>query len=132
MRPAPLRNGIDGSSANWHFTQLDGDRKLYDISAANMTSLSPANAADASSMKNWNTSSLKLYHQDGTEFDLVHTDKAQFDPKTKSLYADGKVDITMGVKVEGPPRGRLLKIHTSGVHFDKDFRHGHHGSPRHL
>ena len=25
----------------------------------------------------------------------------------------------MGVKVEGPPHGRLLKIHTSGVHFDK-------------
>lgn len=119
VAPAPLRNGIDGSSANWHYTVLDGDRPIYDISAANMTAISAANPADESSMTELEKVELKLFHKDATEFDLVHTDKAQFDPKAKSLYADGQVDITMGVKVDGPPRGRLLKIQTSGVHFDK-------------
>ncbi len=111
VAPAPLREGIDGSSADWHFTVLDGDRPVYAISAAKMTS--------ESSLTDLEHVELKLYHKDSTEFNLVHTEKAQFDPNTKSLYADGDVEITMGVKVDGPQRGRLLKIHTSGVHFDK-------------
>ena len=63
---------------------------------------------------------LKLFHKDDTEYDLIETDKAEFDPATKNLYSDDKVDITMGVAAEGAQRGRLLKIHTSGVHFEKD------------
>ena len=34
----------------------------------------------------------------------------------------------MGVPAEGPQHGRLLKIHTSGVHFDKGVRPRQHGS----
>ncbi len=84
-----------------------------------MTAISAANPTDESSLTELEHVELKLYHKGATEFDLVHTDKAQFDPKSKSLYADGQVDITMGVKVDGPQHGRLLKIQTSGVHFDK-------------
>src|SRR5579863_6095581 len=88
VAPAPLRQGIDGSSADWHYTQFDGDRPVYAISAANMTA--------ESSMTELEHVELKLYHKGATEFDLIHTEKAQFDPNTKSLYADGDVDITMG------------------------------------
>ena len=34
---------------------------------------------------------------------------AEFDKATKNLYSDNQVDISMGVPVDGPQRGRLLK-----------------------
>ena len=63
---------------------------------------------------------LRLYHKDGSEFDLVRSDKAQFDMPAKSLFSEGGVEITMGVPAGGPPRGRVLKIHSSGVRFESE------------
>jgi lipopolysaccharide export system protein LptA len=63
---------------------------------------------------------LKLFHKDDKEYDLIETDKAAFDNVTKNLYSDSPVSISMGVSAEGVQHGRLLKIHTSGVHFDKE------------
>ncbi|MBV8841617.1 MAG: hypothetical protein JO307_02295 [Bryobacterales bacterium] len=63
---------------------------------------------------------LKLYQKGSSQYDLVKTEKAQFDIHDKSLYSDDQVDITLGVNAEGPPHGRVVHIHSSGVHFAAD------------
>jgi lipopolysaccharide export system protein LptA len=111
--PAPLQSGLDGQHNTWNHTELDGDRPIYTIRASHAKQIREPSVMELEQVE------LQLYHKDATEFDLIKTDKAEFDVAGKTLYSDGQVDISMGVPVEGPQHGRLLKIHTSGVHFDK-------------
>src|SRR5262249_51635285 len=63
---------------------------------------------------------LHLFHKDGKQYDLVRCAGANFDESAKTLFSDGDVDITMGVPVEGPAHGRVVKIHSSGVNFQSE------------
>jgi lipopolysaccharide export system protein LptA len=111
--PAPLQSGLDGLHNTWNHTELDGDRPIYTIRAGHAKQVREPNVMELEQVE------LQLYHKEATEYDLIKTDKADFDVAAKTLYSDGQVDINMGVPVDGPQHGRLLKIHTSGVHFDK-------------
>ena len=51
---------------------------------------------------------------------LVKSDKAEFDIAGKALYSDGDVEIEMAKPAEGEEAGRMVKIHSSGVHFASD------------
>src|SRR5271154_2890568 len=112
--PQPLPMSLDASMDKWCDTQHDGARETFKICATNAREVKDPPHMELDGV------SLKLFHKEDKEYDLIETDKAEFDNTTKDMYSDSQVDITMGVAVDGPQHGRLLKIHTSGVHFDKD------------
>jgi lipopolysaccharide export system protein LptA len=112
--PRPLDLNLEASSEDWCDKQHDGAKETFEICAKGVRKIKDPSLMELDGVR------LKLFHKDDAEYDLIQTDKAEFDEATKVLYSDNPVDISMGVPVDGPPHGRLLKIHTSGVHFDKE------------
>ena len=115
--PRSLDSNADSNAVSWCDKESDGAKETFEICAVNARELKDPRRMELDGLK------LKLYHKNDTEFDLIESEKGEFDMTTKSLYSDAPVDITMGVTAEGPQHGRLLKIHTSGVHFDKESGH---------
>ncbi|MGA3185897.1 MAG: LPS export ABC transporter periplasmic protein LptC [Bryobacteraceae bacterium] len=111
-RPKPLGKNFDGSFDRWTYSDQKGTTPHVTISADRMRESAGSTALDLEGVE------LKLYTKDGSQYDLVKTDKAKCDPAAKTLYADDEVDITMAVPVDGPQHGRIVKIQTSGVKFD--------------
>lgn len=112
--PKPLERGTDGRASDWVWVKSDGDRSVVEVRARNFRQVKEPSVMELEGVE------LRLFHKQGAQYDLVRTDKAQFDIPGKSLAADGEVEITMGVHVEGPQHGRVLKIHTSGARFASD------------
>ncbi len=111
-RPKPLGKNFDGSFDRWTYSDQKGTTPHVTITADKMRESAGSTALDLDGVE------LKLYTKDGAQYDLVKTDKALCDPSAKTLYADGEVNITMAVPVDGPQHGRIVKIQTSGVKFD--------------
>ncbi len=116
--PPPLETGVDGRARDWVYTQSDGERPRVTVRAKSFRQVK------APSVMELNGVELQLFHKEGAQFDLVKSAQAQFDIAAKSLYSDGAVDITMptagdktATALDGP---RIVKIHTSGVHFASD------------
>src|SRR5450755_3132963 len=111
-RPKALAHNFDGAFDRWKYSDQKGTTPHVEIFADHMRQSSGSAALDLEGVD------LRLYNKAGTKFDLVKTALAVCDPTAKTLYADGEVDITMAVPVEGPQHGRIVKITTSGVKFD--------------
>jgi lipopolysaccharide export system protein LptA len=123
--PAPLESGLEGRASDWVYTQSDGDRPRVTVRARSFRQIKAPSLMELEGVQ------LQIFHKEGTQFDLVKSDKAQFDIAAKSLYSEGKVEITMGMdqpanadasgdsasKAKG---GRIVKIHSSGVRFASD------------
>lgn len=112
--PQPLEAGVAARANDWVYTQSDGSRPHVTVRAKNFRQVKAPSVMELDGVE------LQLFNKDATEFDLVKCAKAQFDTLAKSLYSDGDVEITMSVPADGPPRGRVLKIHGSGVRFESD------------
>ena len=112
--PRPLDLNLDASMDKWCDKQHDGAKETFEICASNARQVKDPSHMELDGVR------LKLFHKDDKEYDLIETDKAEFDMATKALYSDDQVTITMGVPADSPRHGRLLRIRTSGVHFDKD------------
>src|SRR6516162_9358346 len=102
--PPPLESGIEARGNNWCYTQSEGDRPRVEVCAARNTQLSDPNVMQLEGVE------LKLYQKGSSQYDLVKSEKAEFDIHQKTLYSDGDVEITLGVNAAGPPRGRVVKI----------------------
>src|ERR1700704_2074702 len=116
--PPPLETGIDGRASDWVYTQSDGESPRVTVRAKSFRQVK------APSVMELNGVELQLFHKDGDKFDLVRSEKAQFDIAAKTLYSDGDVVITMGKPagkaVADEAGGRIVTIHTSGVRFASD------------
>jgi len=125
--PPPLETGIDGRARDWVYTQSDGERPRVTVRAKSFRQVK------APSVMELNGVELQLFHKEGDQFDLVRSAQAQFDIAAKTLYSDGEVDIVMPTAGSGKLApaadnqlsedslgGRIVKIHTSGVHFASD------------
>jgi lipopolysaccharide export system protein LptA len=115
--PRALDLSLEASSEDWCDTSADGAKETFKICAKNIREVKEPSHMELDGVRLW------LFHKDDKEYDLIETEKAEFDNVTKNLYSDSPVSISMGVSAEGVQRGRLLKIHTSGVHFDKESGH---------
>jgi LPS export ABC transporter protein LptC len=111
-RPKPLAKNLDGSFGKWTYSDQKGTTPHVTITADTVRESTGSTAEDLEGVE------MKLYNKDGKNYDLVKTAKALCDTTAKTLYADGEVDITMAVPVDGPQHGRLVRIQTSGVKFD--------------
>jgi lipopolysaccharide export system protein LptA len=112
--PTPLETGIDGRANDWVYTQSDGTLPRVTVRAKSFRQVKAPSLMELDGVE------LQLFHKDGQRFDLVKSSKAEFDIGAKTLYSDGEVEISMGMTEDGPPHGRILKIHSSGVRFASD------------
>src|SRR5579871_4124037 len=112
--PQPLETGLEGRASDWVYTQSDGDQPRVTVRAKSTPQIKAPSLMELDGVE------LQLFHKNGTQYDLVRSDKAQFDIPGKTLYSEGDVEITLAHPVEGEPHGRILKIHGSGVHFASD------------
>jgi lipopolysaccharide export system protein LptA len=120
VRPKTLARNFDGSFSKWCYSDQKGTTQHVHLCAETMKESAGSTGLDLDGVD------LKLYNKEGTQYDLVKTQKALCDPTAKTLYADGEVDITLNcgahneaacVPVEGS-HGRIVTIHSSGVKFD--------------
>jgi len=111
-RPKTLSKNFDGSFDRYCYSDQKGTTPHVNICADHMSQSSGSTGMDLDGVD------LKLYNKDGTNYDLVKTAKALCDTSAKTLYADGEVNITMSVPVDGPQHGHIVRIQSSGVRFD--------------
>jgi lipopolysaccharide export system protein LptA len=111
-RPKPLAHNFDGKFDQWKYSDQKGTTPHVEILADHFSQSAGSSGIDLDGVD------LKLYNKEGTQFNLVKTAQAQVDPGAKTMFADGEVDITMAVPVDGPAHGHIVRIQTSGVKFD--------------
>jgi lipopolysaccharide export system protein LptA len=106
------QEGVDVAAQKWHLRKTEGPCPISDIEADNMQSKKDPSTVELTGV------TLKLYHNCGKSMDQVESAKAQFDSANDTLYADGQVTINMDIPKDGVPTGHIVKIVTSGVHFE--------------
>lgn len=111
-RPQPLEEGVRGRALDWCYTQSEGERPRVDICAAKLH--------ETGGLKQLEGARIKLYHGDGSKYDLVESDLVRFDEQQRKLYSEGEVNITLAVPENAEAGARLLAIRSSGVEFSAD------------
>src|SRR5262249_3365774 len=105
--PKAIDSKLDAQSQDWTYTKSTGTQQQFFVRAHTMRKRNDASTIELEDVE------LHLFHKDGKQYDLVRCAGANFDESAKTLFSDGDVDITMGVPVEGPAHGRVVKIHSS-------------------
>jgi lipopolysaccharide export system protein LptA len=114
--PAALDPRFDAQSQTWHIGKFNNatGKPIWKLRSKEARELKNPPVTQLEGVE------LELYNKEGDEYDLVKSAKAQFDGNSKKLFSDGDVDIQMNIPVDGPPHGRDLRVHTSGVTFDSE------------
>ncbi|MGH9665452.1 MAG: LPS export ABC transporter periplasmic protein LptC, partial [Bryobacteraceae bacterium] len=110
--PKPLPQGVDATAEGWRIMKTSGGKPTAFISAKSVRQIKDPSDFAMEGVE------LHLFHKNGSEYDQVKTAKAMYDTGTGVMFADGAVEITMGVPADQPSSGRLLKIESSGVTFE--------------
>lgn len=109
-KPKALAPGTLATSHAWTYRQTTNGKTAITVSAEDLQ--------EVEGKQELSGVQLDIYHKDANEFDHVKCAKAEFDMNQGVLYSDGDVEITMGVKVDEPPSGRLIVIKSSGVRVE--------------
>ena len=109
-KPKSLPPGTTASAEGWTYTQTKDQKPVVSVRAKDFQEVNGKYQLAGVE--------LHLFQKSGNEYDLVKSAKAEFDINQGMLYSEGEVEITMGVPVNDPPKGRLMVIKSSGVHFE--------------
>ncbi|HLX43503.1 MAG TPA: LPS export ABC transporter periplasmic protein LptC [Bryobacteraceae bacterium] len=116
VAPPALDLTLDAQSQIWHTGKFDKEsgRPIWKLRAKQARELKQPPVTQLEGVE------LELYDKEATQYDLIKSEKAQFDAKAKTMFSDGDVQIDLNIPVEGPPHGHQVKIHTSGVTFESE------------
>jgi lipopolysaccharide export system protein LptA len=109
--PATLPADIASTAHRWSWKNTVNGKTNAEISADDMRQIREPNKFSLDGVE------LHIFNKEGDKFDLIHCAKADFDIGTGEMFSDGAVDITMNVPKDEQPTGRLMSIHSSGIHF---------------
>jgi len=114
--PKLLDPRFDAESDGWHYGKFDKatGRPIWKLRAKNAIELKQPPVTQLEGVE------LELYNKDSTQYDLIGSAKAQFDANAKTLFSDGEADIDLNIPVEGPRRGHMVKIRSSGISFQSE------------
>ena len=119
-KPAPLSDDLNSSSVDWHWVERDTHdgtgRVMAEIWAKDATEVKDSSRADLKGV------TLRLSSKKGDTYDLIKSEAASFYRADQHLHADGPVDITLKVPVEGQPKRTPVSVKTSGVTYNTDGR----------
>lgn len=109
----PIADNVNVQSEEWTFTQTENGREKARMRARNFKQLKDESKVELEGV------TLEIPHKDDKQYDRIKTQRAEFDQKAEILYANGEVEIFMDVPEGEEPSGRLVKIITSGLYFEK-------------
>lgn len=109
-KPRALAPGTAASYHGWTYTHSSNQNTVVKISADDVQEMDGKEELTGLV--------LDIYKKESDEYDHVRSAKAEFDIASGMLYSDGDVDITLGMKPNEPPSGKLMSIHSSGVHVE--------------
>ena len=112
--PRALPQNVQAASPDWCYREDEGGVPRVEICAQDME-----RTDQPSTQIKLRGVDLKLFHKGGKIFDRVKSASAEYDEASGVLFSDGDVEITLAVPADGPPKGRLLTIRSSGVRVDR-------------
>jgi lipopolysaccharide export system protein LptA len=111
-RPASLPAGFQSRAGEgWVWTQTSGDKTIAEVHAKEFAQQSDPPHVDLKFVE------VKVFHKDDSAYDLIQSDSAELRTEDGVMFADGEVNMTMGVKSDANAKNRLVKIKTSGVTY---------------
>lgn len=109
-KPKALSPGTAASYHGWTYTHTSNEKTVITVHADDLQ--------EVDGKEHLTGVQLDIYHKEGNAYDHVKSAKAEFDMSQGILYSDGEVEITLGVKPDEPPSGRLMSIKSSGVRVE--------------
>ena len=109
-KPKALAPGTLSTSHAWTYKQTTNGKTTLTVTAED--------TQEVQGKQELTGVELNIFHKDANQYDHVKCAKAEFDMNQGILYSDGDVEITMGVKVDEPPSGRLIVVKSSGVRVE--------------
>jgi len=109
-KPKALAPGTEASYHGWTYTHTSNQNTVVKVSAADVI--------EVDGKEQLTGVQLDIYKKDSDEYDHVTCAKADFDIAKGTLYSDGEVSITLGMKPNEPPSGKLMSIKSSGVEVE--------------
>lgn len=112
-RPDALAAGLLAKAGEgWVWTKKEGERLIAEVRATEFEQLTDPPRVNLKNVE------VKIFHKDGAGYDFVRAPQAELKADEGALFADGDVDMTMGLKDDPDARNRLINIKTSGVTYD--------------
>jgi lipopolysaccharide export system protein LptA len=111
-KPAQLPLNLAASSQDWEWTKTEGGRPVVHIRAREVQQASGSGHVELKGVE------LRIFHKDGSSYDLVKSAAARFVQADRRLVSDGDVEITLAVPVEGERSRPPVVIRSKGVDFD--------------
>lgn len=109
-KPKALAPGTEASYHGWTYTHTSNQNTVIKVSAADVI--------EVDGKEQLTGVVLDIYKKESDEYDHVTCAKADFDIAQGTLYSDGDVMITLGMKPNEPPSGKLMSIKSSGVRVE--------------
>jgi lipopolysaccharide export system protein LptA len=113
-KPQPLPGDLNSVQLQWLLDKTVQGRHLYHIDADDFREVKDSSRVDISNVR------LKLFSQEGDTYDLVKSASASFFTNEHRFFAEGEVQITLNVPVQGDPKRQLVTIQSSGVTCDTE------------
>jgi lipopolysaccharide export system protein LptA len=110
--PKALPLDTNATATGWVYEKYDGKRLIARVRAKGFRDIAQPPRVELQDVE------LEIYKPNGRQFDRVRSASATLDKDHDTLYSDGAVEMTLGIPVDVPIRGRLLTIRSSGVSFD--------------
>ena len=110
--PARMPADLKSSAEDWVFGQSDGALSKVVIYAHNFKEAKDSGVTHLEGVR------LEITTKEGDSYDSVKCAQADFTQSDRTLYSDGQVDITLKIPKVGPPKKKLVSIHTTGLTYD--------------
>ena len=95
----------------WVWTQTSAGRTIAEVRAKEFAQQTDPPRIDLQMVE------VKVFHKDDSAYDLIQSDKAELRTEDGVMFADGEVNMTMGLKADPAAKNRLVRIKTSGVTY---------------
>jgi len=113
VRPAPLPAELQSLSKNWSWSRSEGDRPVVEARARDFRQIKEGARFELTEVE------LKIFSRSGDAYDLVRSQKAEFDPAAERLHSLGPVTLLLGVPAASPsPAKGRVEIRTAGLTYD--------------
>jgi lipopolysaccharide export system protein LptA len=110
--PHMLPPNISSTAQDWVYRHSDANGTRVVVRAEDQRMIQDPDKFELTGME------LDLFKPDGSTFDKVNSEKAEFDTHAGVLYSDGAVSIALDVPVGQLPDEKSMVIQSSGVHFE--------------
>ena len=111
-KSAPLPPNIAATAEGWTYTKSEGDKVIFRVKAKTYQQVKEPSTFLLGNLE------LEIHDKKDEKVDLVKTDRATFDTAEGTMFAEGQVEITMGLPKEGPPKGHIIGIRSSRMNYD--------------